>query len=310
MLILVYGSVGLDYLLSEYVSRGDFVLSTVCLEGDGGIDIDLTPGLIIRLSVLWSRILGLGGGGSRLLLDSLAGSRRLSESLDAVMNIYMDGNEHGLYFIARILRSLDLWRPLRLSSCINSPMLEPIRSLVTAVAASYLVEAGVTGGNVVLSTDYVDSLLDVLHELRGLGDIYVHSDKLPRGLGIFDEVLVTSEGLPRVSFGKFIKASGGRVREILVRGGPKVRGSPRALIDREVDEAILEVVRASSEVTPVGLESLVDMISQYNKITREEALLRIVKALSMGLVKLRELGDGRVVLRPTVRGLLLVKRGS
>ncbi len=57
-----------------------------------GIDVELTPGIITRISLLWGRILDLRDDDLRLLLDALGNASRLREAVNYILETYLDYN--------------------------------------------------------------------------------------------------------------------------------------------------------------------------------------------------------------------------
>ncbi len=95
MLILVYGSLGLDYLIRNVLPNNDWVMTMLCPGNDSNIGIDvggLNPGIIMRVAIMWSKILDLRDDDMRLLLDSLMNSSRLHDAVNYIIETYQDYN--------------------------------------------------------------------------------------------------------------------------------------------------------------------------------------------------------------------------
>lgn len=310
MLILVHGSRGLDYLLNEYVAPGHYYVSTICTSPSGGINIELNPRVSIDLALIWSRVLGLRPGASRVLLDALLGFGRLRDAVDHVLDVYVDHEAHELYFYLKSLRSLDIWEPIGEGSCIASTGLEPLRTLVAAVVGVHVMHlANLPKAPVILSTDSVDTLVDFLHSMRRLGKVIVHTNTRPRNMGIFDEAIITAEWVPRHGMGELIRVFGGRVDKLITKEAPRgtLEAGARAM---GLGKLVIDVAKTVGEMGLVSLNTLVETTAQYNGVSRQEAVDAVVKAVAADLVRLRHLPDGRIVVVPTMACLRMVGSGD
>ncbi|WP_054843630.1 hypothetical protein [Vulcanisaeta souniana] len=168
MLTLVHGSLGLDYLVRNILPNNDWWVSMIC-QGNGGIgiDMDLSPGINSRIALLWSKILELRDDDSRLLLDALINSSRLHDAINYILETYIDYDAARLYFFMRIMNTLGIWKPIGRGGCVDMPLVEPLRSLVTAAILAYSATNGIRGGSMILVADFIDEIKDVLQEVRG-----------------------------------------------------------------------------------------------------------------------------------------------
>ncbi|WP_054849095.1 hypothetical protein [Vulcanisaeta sp. JCM 14467] len=307
MLILIHGSLGLDYLIHNVLPSNDWVITMLC-PGNGndvGIDVDLSPGIVARLAIMWGRILDLRDDDLRLLIDSFTNSSRLHEAVNYIIETYQDYNASRLYYFMKLMNMLNVWRPPG-RGCINTPLIEPIKSLVTTVVLAYYASNGIKG-SAILATDFTDEIKDSLQEVRGLGNIYVVTNHLPRDLGIFDELVITSTSIPQEIFGKLIKVSGGVGSEVLMtRLGLSVVRNNFELGREVLNDVDLEILRTVNELGFTTMASLIDMITQSTAVTRNDVIKELIKLSNMNLVKIRYLSDGRAIVTPTVAGLKLL----
>jgi hypothetical protein len=216
MLVLVHGSLGLDYLIHSVLPNNDWLISMICLDSGGntGINIELSPGISTRIALLWGKILDLRDDDLRLLLDSLTSSSKLYDAINYVLETYLDYNAIRLYYFMKIMSMLNIWRPMN-KGCVSIPLIEPIKSLVAAAILAYITASNIKG-SIIHTTDFVDEVKDSLQETRGLGNIYVVTNRVPRDLGIFDELIVTSSSIPQETFGKLIRVRSGESSELLM----------------------------------------------------------------------------------------------
>ncbi|GAB6946998.1 hypothetical protein JCM16161A_11280 [Vulcanisaeta sp. JCM 16161] len=307
MLILIHGSLGLDYLIHNVLSSDDWVISMVCpgSNNETGIDIELSPGVIMRIALMWSRILDLRDDDLRLLLDSLTNSTRLYDAVNYVIETYMDYNASRLYYFMKLMSMLNVWRPIG-KGCINIPLIEPVKSLVAAVILAHYA-SNIIKGSAILATDFIDEIRDSLQEVRGLGNIYVFSNRMPRDIGVFDELIITSLSIPQEVFGRLIRVSGGSGSEVLMNrlGLGTVRNNFE--FSREaLNDVDLEILRIVNELGFTTMASLIDMVTQSAAVARNDVIKELIKLSNMNLVKIRYLSDGRAIVTPTVAGLKLL----
>ncbi|WP_069806830.1 hypothetical protein [Vulcanisaeta thermophila] len=309
MLILIHGSRGLDYIISELNVRRDINYSVMCTEGmaRAGIDLELNGDASIRIANVWGRVLRLRDNEHRALIDALTTAKTLREAINQLINTHEDYGADRLYAIATELSMLDIWRAPG-EGCVPTPFLEPIKTLVSTAMLTHVV---IKGGpaSVVVSSEYVDEIADLLTETRGLGNVYVHTNTMPRELGVFDDVLITTMELPRELFGRLIRVRGGEKSELLGAGAPAKPMARGAAVARGVDGDVLEIIKTASELGFVTLNSLLDMM-QASGLSRDGVLQALIRAVSMNLVKVRYLSDGRVVVTPTLRGIGLLINSS
>ena len=307
MLILIYGSLGFDYLVNNVLPSNDWVITMLC-PGNGndvGINVDLSPGIITRLAIMWGRILDLRDDDLRLLLDSLINSSRLYEAVNYVIETYQDYNASRLYYFMKLMSMLNVWKPLG-RGCINVPLIEPIKSLVATVVLAHYASNGIKGP-AILATDFIDEIKDSLQEVRGLGNIYVVTNRLPRDLGIFDELIITSTSIPQEVFGKLIRISSGVGSEVLMtRLGLSIVRNNFELSREVLNDVDLEILRTVNELGFTTMASLIDMITQSAAVTRNDVIKELIKLSNMNLIKIRYLSDGRAIVTPTVAGLKLL----
>ena len=307
MLILIHGSLGLDYLVNNVLPSNDWVITMLC-PGNGndvGIDVDLSPGIVARLAIMWGRILNLRDDDLRLLIDSFTNSSRLHEAVNYIIETYQDYNASRLYYFMKLMNMLNIWKPLD-RGCINTPLIEPIKSLVTTVVLAYYASNGIKGP-AILVTDFTDEIKDSLQEVRGLGNIYVVTNHLPHDLGIFDELVITSTSMPQEVFGKLIRISGGMGSEVLMtRLGLSVVRNNFELGREVLNDVDLEILRTVNELGFTTMASLIDMITQSAAVTRNDVIKEVIKLSNMNLIKIRYLSDGRAIVTPTVAGLKLL----
>lgn len=307
MLILVHGSLGLDYLIHNVLPNGDWLISIVCPSNSSevGIDVELSPGVITRIALTWGRILELRDDDLRLLLDSLINSSRLSEAVNYMMETYMDYNASRLYYFIKLMSMLNIWRPIG-KGCVRVPLIEPIKSLVTTVILAHQSASGVRG-SAILATDMVDEVKDLLQEVRGLGNVYVFTNRMPRDVGVFDELFISSTFIPQETFGKLIRVSNGSGSDVLMsRLGLGIVGDNFALSRESLNDVDLEILRTVNELGFTTMASLIDMIVQSTAAARNDVIRELIKLSNMNLVKIRYLSDGRAIVTPTVAGLKLL----
>lgn len=307
MLILIHGSLGLDYLVHSVLPRIDWTYSTICSDTSNGqgIDVELDKGVGVRLAIMWSRVLGLRDGDSRLLLESLLNSRRLREAIDYVFDMHVNYDADRLYYFMKILSSLNIWRPIN-KGCIAIPLIEPIMSLVSSVILSYMVVNGVRG-SIILSTDFIDELADALEEVRSLGNIYVFTNRLPHNVAIFDDLIITSTSIPQETFGKLIRVSNGGSTEVLMtRLGMSITNNNFEPVETKLSDVEMEILRTVNEFGFSIMNSLIDIVSQSTGVSSNDVVKALIKVSSMGLVEIRYLSDGRAIVTPTLAGLRLL----
>ncbi|MCG2863712.1 MAG: hypothetical protein L7H10_05330 [Vulcanisaeta sp.] len=307
MLILIHGSLGLDYVLRGVLPSGKFLFSTICTDaGRGtGINVNLDPGISIRVAILWGRILNLSDDDARLLLDALLNSSTLLDAINYVLETYVDYNAAKLYYYLRIMSALDIWGPIS-SGCVSIPLIEPIKSLVSSIILAYVASNGIKG-SLILSTDHVDDVKDALQEVRGLGDVYVVTSRMPRDLGIFDELVITTTGIPQETFGKLVRVSNGNSTEVIMtRLGAGITNNNFTRATTQLSDVELEILRTVNELGFTTMSSLIDMVSQSTGVAKNEVMKALIKVSSMNLVKIRYLADGRAVVTPSIPGLKLL----
>ncbi len=254
---------------------------------------------------MWSKILDLRDDDLRLLLDSLTNSTRLYDAVNYVIETYMDYNASRLYYFMRLMSMLNIWRPMS-KGCINVPLIEPIKSLVAAVVLAHFA-SNIIKGSALLATDFIDEVKDVLQEVRGLGNIYVFSNHIPRDVGVFDELIVTSSSIPQEVFGKLIRISSGSSSEVLMNRLGLSTARNNFEFSREVlNDIDLEILRTVNELGFTTMASLIDMITQSAAVTRNDVIKELIKLSNMNLIKIRYLSDGRAIVTPTVAGLKLL----
>ncbi len=302
MLILIHGSLGLDYLIRNILPNNDWVITMLC-PGNGndvGIDVELSPGIITRIAIMWSKILDLRDDDMRLLLDSLMSSSRLHDAVNYIIETYQDYNASRLYYFIKLMSMLNIWKPLG-KGCINAPLIEPIKSLVAAVILAYYASKGIKG-SAILATDFIDEIRDELQEVRGFGNIYVITSRMPRDIGVFDELVMTSISIPpQEIFGKLIRVSNGMGSEVLVtRLGLSVVNNNFELSREALNDIDLEILRTVNELGFTTMASLIDMVTQSAAATRNDVIKELIKLSNMNLIKIRYLSDGRAIVTPTV----------
>ncbi len=306
MLTLVHGSLGLDYLVHNILPSNDWWVSMICQGGDGvGIDMDLSPGIRSRIALLWSRILELRDDDSRLLLDALINSSRLYDAINYILETYIDYDATRLYFFMRIMSTLGIWKPIG-RGCIDVPLIEPVKSLVTAAILAYNAANGIRG-SMILASDFIDEIKDALQEVRGVGNVYIMTNHLPRELGVFDELIITSMAVPQETFGKLIRIGNGNSSEVLItRIGLGIARNNFETAAGSMGNIEMEILRTVNELGFTTLNSLIDMVSQSTGASKDDTTKALIRASNMNLVRIRYLPDGRAVVTPTVAGLRLL----
>ncbi len=205
----------------------------------------------------------------------------------------------------KLMSILNIWKPLGRGGCINAPLIEPIKSLVAAVILAYYASNGIKG-SAILATDYTDEIRDELQEVRGgLGNIYVITNRMPRDIGIFDELVMTSISIPpQEIFGKLIRVSNGMGSEVLItRLGLSVVSNNFELSRESLNDIDLEILRTVNELGFTTMASLIDMVAQSAAVTRNDVIKELIKLSNMNLIKIRYLSDGRAIVTPTVPAL-------
>ncbi|MGC9153129.1 MAG: hypothetical protein ACP5GY_05275 [Vulcanisaeta sp.] len=304
MLVLIHGSLGLDYLVHNVLPNNDWLISMICRGNEevSGINIDLRPGITARIAILWGRVLDLQGDEGRLLLDALLNSVNLHDAIDYVLETYADYNAHRLYYFMKIMNMLNIWKPMT-KGCIPVPLIEPIKTLVASVVLAYIIDRNVKG-SLILTTDFIDEIKDALQEARGLGNVYVVTNHIPRDIGIFDDLIVSTSSIPQETFGKLMRISGGNSAEVIIKPiGLSIISNNFEGTKETLDSIGLEIVRTVNELGFTTMNSLVDMVSQTMGVTKEEVLKALIKVSNMNLVRIRYLSDGRAILTPTISGL-------
>ncbi|MGC8607793.1 MAG: hypothetical protein ACP5L5_09575 [Vulcanisaeta sp.] len=307
MLILIHGSLGLDYIIHNVLPNNDWLVSMICLDNGGntGINIELSPGISTRIALLWGKILDLRDDDLRLLLDSLTSSSKLYDAISNVLETYLDYNAIRLYYFMKIMSMLNIWRPMN-KGCVSIPLIEPIKSLVAAAILAYITASNIKG-SIILTTDFVDEVKDSLQEVRGLGNIYVVTNRVPRDLGIFDELIITSSSIPQETFGKLIRVSNGVSSEVLMtKLGLSVVNNNFELSKETLSDVDLEILRTVNELGFTTMASLIDMVSQSTGVIKNNVIKELIKLSSMNLIKVRYLNDGRAIVTPTLAGLKLL----
>lgn len=304
---LIYGSLGLDHLIHGILPSGDFLFSTICNNPNNstGININLNPSISVRVAILWSRILNLSDDDSRLLLDSLLSSNTLLDAINYILETYVDYNAAKLYYYMRIMNTLNIWNPIS-KGCVSIPLIEPIKSMVSSVILAHMASTN-TRGSVVITTDYIDEMKDALQEVRGFGNIYVVTNRLPRDLGIFDDLIITTTHIPQEVFGKLIRVSNGSSADVIMtKLGAGTVNNNFIEARSQLGDVELEILKTVNELGFTTMGSLIDMVSQSTGVTRNDVIKALIRVSSMNLVKVRYLADGRAVITPTLAGLKLL----
>ncbi len=189
---------------------------------------------------------------------------------------------------------------------VDIPLVEPFNTILSLFILTQLHSDNMLGKwkCIFLFSKYVQDIVDILLMFRRY-DIYVVSLEYVRDYTFFDEYIgvVNIQGKLRI-----VRESVGRSSEIVQQGERIVAHLDFAKkLHEELGLVELEILQVLSEMNFMTLNALRDTISHNLNVSKHEVDKAILKLERRGLVQTRVLPDGRVMIYPTLLGLVKAK---
>ncbi len=311
MLVLVQGVKVQDVVLKELLENEHRV--SVLAPVANGETLDL---LSVRLSPLVKRIalvslvrlLGVGPSQYDIVRECVLETSSLGELLSRLRDsVYDNVNIKLMCDLLLSYREGESLQALsrRDRTVIRMPLEEPFRTFLVLVVAYSLVETmseTVDEKALVLSMDRVDDVYDLLTPLRQYRT-YILSQVQVRNTGIFDEIYCQTMSNRGIQLLKLVVDRVVSLRQEHAEISYVADGlscSERSEIDL-VQNEILTLLR---ELGFMNLQSLRDSVSQSLNVPKGQVDLAVAKLRGRGLIDVRFLPDGRVIVYPTILGLV------
>ncbi len=159
---------------------------------------------------------------------------------------------------------------------------------------------------ILLYVPNVDNILDIILMFRR-ADVYIYSLRRSRCLECFDEVYIYNipRAINRYGLVKIRDDTIVKCREPSLRVAPSVPSL--CLSVTKLDNVSREILSTLSELGFMSLNALRESISHQLNVDKsivDDCILRLER---LGLVELRYLPDGRVIVLPTLMGLVKAK---
>ncbi len=255
--------------------------------------------------VSMTRLLKLTASEYDAVRECLASTSSLGDLLDKLREVVYD-NVYVKLMCDLLLSGEENLEDLacRGRALIKVPVEEPYRTLLTLIMVYSLAEKyteNLHSVTLLLTIDQVDEIYDLLIPLRRFRT-YIVSYVQVRRLEVFDEVYMQS-----------LSSKGLQILKIVPERALQLKAEPEFLspyidpISIKVDKADLvqnEILTLLRELGFMNLQSLRDSVSQNLGISKSTVDIALAKLRSLGLIEVRVLPDGRVLVYPTLLGLV------
>ena len=309
MLVLVQGVKAHDVILRELLSSESNIVVLAPLPECTLPDlwtVKLTTRVKRVILILATRLFKLTASQYDAVRECVLSSSSLGEAIDKLGEVVYDNVDIKLLrdLLPHSGKNLDV---ISGSSrlLLKVPVEEPYRTFIALALAYALTEffpEATQSKTLVLSLDRVDEVYDLILPLRKYRT-YILSLAQVRRAEIFDIVYVqttTDRGI------QILKLAPERVislkpSEDLVQ---VMLDSDITISSGRLDLVQTEILTLLRELGFMNLQSLRDSVSQNLNVSKSDVDLAIARLRSLGLIEVRFLPDGRVLVYPTVLGLV------
>ncbi len=184
---------------------------------------------------------------------------------------------------------------------------EPFQTFLSLIALYYLCEVKNVNKPVLCVVNNVNGVVDLLLMFRNK-NVYVFTLEKPNSIDFFDEVYIHRISTVSREHSGVIRIRNGEVVRCKIPDFEmKYEDLKIPLSKYALDSISVEILQILSELGFMTLHSLRESVSNQFGIDKSEVDRRILKLWRCGLVDIRYLPDGRVVILPTLTGLVKAK---
>lgn len=319
MISLIEGLPAADTILQRYAKENVLVLGPLSLDGARQVkagDAKLFPETKLVMLVLFSRLLNITSEDYRILRTILAEANTLRKFVEKAQEQPFNSPKLSIFtdYLICTIDDKDISDIISNSQRVvmNLAIAEPYSTLLSLIYLCTFYRESLLKkfSAVFLITNILEDVLDILVWFRNIRLYVVSLSYVAHLRGIVDEYIVNIVQIPQDK-PRIVRLCAGKVSEVIPSSrSVEVANVEMTDIVEKLSDVEKEVLQILSEMNFMSLNALRDAISQNLHVDKHEVDRAVLKLEKKGLVQIRILPDGRVMVYPTVLGLVKAKEKS
>ncbi len=319
MITLVEGLPAADTVVHKYIRESVLILGPFDVDNVTHLkagNIELRPETKLLLLILSSRLLNITTDDYKILRTVLAESGTLQEFLEKARDQPFSSPRLATFvdYLTCTMDSKDMSRALADTekAVLDFVIAEPYSTILSLVYLCELYREGLLSkfSAVFIITSIIEEILDLLLQFRNLRLHIISLTNVYHLRGLVDEYVTSIVQLPQDK-PRIVRLCAGKISEIIPSNRPlKIVDVKASSIVEKLSDVEREILQMLCEMNFMSLGALRDAVSQNLGIDKSEVDRAVLRLERKGLVQIKVLPDGRVMVYPTVLGLVKAKEKS